>query len=95
MYKIQRTSAFERCIKRLKNKKKLTENIKEAIVALALSDEEKLPNCYNEHSLSGNLTGKFEIYVDGRNSNQLIIYEIDGEILRLIFVGTHDEMRKL
>ena len=95
MYKIQRTSAFERCVKRLIKKKKATEDLKKAIIMLALSDKEKLPSSYNEHSLGGNLAGKSEIHIGGRNSDQLIVYEIDGEILRLIFVGTHDEMRKL
>ena len=95
MYKIQRTSAFERCVKKLNKKKKATEDLKDAIVALASSDKKKLPSSYNEHSLGGNLAGKFEIHVGGRHSDQLIVYEIDGEILRLIFVGTHDEMRKL
>lgn len=95
MYKIQRTSAFERCVKRLVKKKKSTEDLKDAIVALATSDVTKLPTFYNEHSLGGNLAGKSEIHIGGRNSDQLLVYEIDGEILRLIFVGTHDEMHKL
>ncbi len=95
MYKIQRTPAFERCVKKFSKKKKSTDDLKEAIIALASSDKEKLPNSYNEHSLGGNLTGKFEIHVGGRTSDQLIVYEIDGDILRLIFFGTHDEMRKL
>ena len=95
MYKIQRTSAFERCVKKLAKKKKSTDDLKEAIVALTSSDKVKLPSSYNEHSLGGNLAGKSEIHIGGRNSDLLLVYEIDGDILRLIFVGTHDEMRKL
>ena len=95
MYKIQRTSAFERCVKKLVKKKKSTDDLKEAIVALTSSDKVKLPSFYNEHSLGGNLAGKSEVHIGGRNSDLLLVYEIDGEILRLIFVGTHDEMRKL
>ena len=95
MYQIQRTTTFKRCIKKLQKKKVCFDPLAEALRYLQNSDVVPLPARLNFHALSGNLAGRLEIHIGGRNSNWVLVYEIDGNILRLIFTGTHDDMKKL
>ncbi|QCE35325.1 type II toxin-antitoxin system YafQ family toxin [Acetobacteraceae bacterium] len=49
----------------------------------------KLPRSYRDHDLKGKWIGFRELHID---PDWLLIYWIDGEKLRLIRLGTHDEL---
>ena len=92
MYCVFKTSAFERDVKRCAKKHWNMQALKEAMTAVAMSDERSIPLKYKDHALSGNLQGIREIHVESRAGDWVILYSIEGDVVEFARTGTHDEM---
>ena len=92
MYGVFKTSAFERDVKRCTKKHWDMRALKDAMTAVAMSDEASIPLKYKDHALSGDLQGMRELHVGGRSSDWLILYSIDGDIVEFARTGTHDDL---
>ena len=94
MRPISRTPQFERDLKKCLSKHWEIDAFKEAICALAKSDEHPLEPGYRDHALQGKWTGKRAIHVLSQKQpprdKWVVVYELleDGELL-LIRTGDH------
>jgi mRNA interferase YafQ len=61
-----------------------------------LKNEETLGEIYSDHELIGNWKGFRECHISGKNSDWLLIYRIDNDVLVLTLVrtGTHSDLFK-
>lgn len=66
--------------------------LKDAMTAVAMSDERSIPLKYIDHALSGDLQGIRVIHVEGRTSDWIILYSIEGDVVEFARTGTHDEV---
>ena len=73
----------DRSIKRHKDQEKLKE------VIIKLSNGEKLPEKYHDHKLQGSYEDFRECHIE---PDWLLIYVIEGDILRLVRTGSHADL---
>ena len=73
----------KRSIKRHQDQTKLEE------IIIKLLNGEKLPEKYHDHKLQGSYDDCRECHIE---SDWLLIYKIDGDILRLIRTGSHADL---
>lgn len=92
MYEAKRSPAFERDVKKCARKHRDLKALKEAMLAVLNSDVETLPAKYNDHALTGNLQGYRELHVDGRKSDWLVLYSVDGCCVEFVRTGNHDDI---
>ena len=95
MIDVQRTKRFKKefdlMLKRGKNEQKfkilfdlLMDNVNKDIKHHLL-----LPDKYSLHKLSGRYNGYWECHIE---PNWLLVYYLDGEVLRLERTGTHSDI---
>lgn len=92
MYSILRSKDFEISAQHLKHsgiKPSVKKKIEQTIDILAKG--QKLPLCYRDHNLSGELSKYRECHIQG---DLLLIYKIEKEnlILVLIDIGSHSQL---
>lgn len=92
MYDVFKTSAFERDVKRCMKRHWSMQALKDAMIAVAMSDEVSIPLKYKDHALVGSLQGIREIHVEGRTGDWVMLYSIEGNVVEFARTGTHDEM---
>lgn len=89
-YKVVYSRRFIKALKRVQNlpgfrAEKLTSAVK------LLSTNSRLPEQFRDHALSGDMSGYREFHIA---PDILVIYEIQDEILELLFIniGTHSQL---
>ncbi|MCL1828935.1 MAG: type II toxin-antitoxin system YafQ family toxin [Oscillospiraceae bacterium] len=89
IYKIRRTSQFKKDYKRSIKRGLAIEKLDKAIELLAKTGF--LPSEYNDHPLAGDKKGLRECHIE---SDWLLVYEIEHEILVLVLTstGTHSDL---
>ncbi len=88
-YEIRFTTQFKKDIKLAKKQGKDIDKLFEVVEHLA--NGEALEDKYRDHDLSGNYKGCRECHIE---SNWLLIYEIDNDVLILMLyrVGSHSDL---
>jgi mRNA interferase YafQ len=89
MKRVHSSTAFEKDIGRLIKKNKDTEKLKSAIRCFVHG--EKLDQIYRDHKSIGNYNGCRDCHIE---SDWLLIYKYDEEMLFLIRTGTHSDLFK-
>lgn len=79
-------------MKRCARKHRDMDAIRSAIDSILVSDEVPLAARYRDHALGGDMQGKREIHIGGRNSDWLLIYDIAEGIVTLGRTGSHDDL---
>jgi mRNA interferase YafQ len=85
--KVNSSTAFEKDIERLNKRNKDMEKLKSIVRSLVQG--EKLDQIYQDHNLAGNYYPYRECHIE---SNWLLIYKLDYEVLFLIRTGTHNDL---
>ena len=88
-YRIARTAAFKRDLKRLMRQGKDLTKLEPVVDALAAGRE--LGRAYRDHALSSNWKGFRDCHIE---PDWVLIYKIDGDVLVLTLTrtGTHAEL---
>lgn len=91
MLKIVQSNRFKKDLKQARKRKLDLYELEKVINILASGD--KLPQVYNDHSLSGEYEDFRECHI---KPNWLLIYTIDNEELELFLIrtGTHSDLFK-
>ena len=93
MLRIVRTPQFNGDLSRLRRQDYALEELVAVIQRLAVSDEEPLSVefiiAHSVHPLHGEWAGKMDLHLEG---DWLLIYEVEGNELRLIRTGTHADL---
>ena len=82
-----RTNRFKKDVERSIARHNSPERLKKVIGML--KNGEKLPKAYKDHSLQGNYKDTRECHI---KPDWLLIYSIEGDILRLVRTGTHADL---
>lgn len=94
MYKVSKTSRFERDIKTCSKKHWDAEALKTAIQDLMASDEVPLNPRYKDHALTGSLQGYRSLHVDSApnppKDKWVIMYLLENNEITLVRTGGHD-----
>lgn len=83
-FKIEKSKTFIKDLNSLRNKPKVLANVKDAIQML--ENGEKL---HREHFLKGRLKGFKECHLQ---CGQLLVWVVEGSVLRLLRIGTHHQL---
>lgn len=83
-FKIEKSKSFIKDLKSLRSKPKVLANVQDAIQKLG--NGQKL---HQEHSLKGKLKGLKECHLQ---CGQLLIWAVDGSVLKMLRVGTHHQL---
>jgi len=78
---------FTRDVKRAEKRQKNLDKLK-AVIRL-LASETPLPASYNDHPLKGDWKGYRDLHIE---PDWLLIYQVDGDELRLARTGTHSDL---
>jgi mRNA interferase YafQ len=78
---------FTRDVKRAEKRRKDLNKLKEAISLLA--QEKPLPANYKDHPLKGDWKGFRDLHIE---PDWLLLYQVDGNRLRLARTGTHSDL---
>ncbi|MGD8306641.1 MAG: type II toxin-antitoxin system YafQ family toxin [Ignavibacteria bacterium] len=89
MLGLKRTSQFKKDFKKATKQNKNVEHLKEVIAKL--SNQEPLETKYQDHPLSGDLKDFRDCHIE---PDWVLIYQIKGDELKLIRVGSHSELFK-
>jgi mRNA interferase YafQ len=89
MYKPAYTTQFSRDIKRVRKRGKDLEKLK--LIIRSLLAGEKLDLIYREHKLVGDYVGRRECHIE---SNWLLIYKIQGNMVIFERTGNHSDLFK-
>jgi mRNA interferase YafQ len=84
---VNSSTAFEKDIEKLNRRYKDMEKLKSIVRSLV--NGEKLDQIYRDHKLTGNYYSYRECHIE---SNWLLIYKLDNEVLFLIRTGTHNDL---
>lgn len=87
MLKLEHSSQFKRDYKRIKRQG--ADLNKLLVVIRQLSTEDVLEQRYRDHALQGNWRGYRECHIE---PDWLLIYKIEGALLRLGRTGSHSEL---
>ena len=86
---IERTTAFKKDIKLMIKRGKKLDKIEAIVKSLFVG--EKLEPRHRDHPLSGNFSYARECHIE---PDWLLIYVIDGDVLRLERTGSHSDLFK-
>lgn len=78
---------FERDSMRLKKRGKDIEKL--LVVARLLAQHGRLSDQFHPHKLSGMYDGLWECHIE---FDWLLVYEVDGDEVRLVRTGSHDDL---
>jgi mRNA interferase YafQ len=78
---------FRRDAKRAEKRGKVMSKLR-ALVLLLL-DQQQLPAKYRDHALKGEWSGMRDVHIE---SDWLLIYYVEGDVLHLIRTGSHADL---
>ncbi len=91
-YSLEVTNKFKKDFKRCIKRGLPIIKIQEAMRLLEMNGS--LPDDYRPHKLTGDLAGKWECHINGRNSDWLMVWEQNDTSLTLLILrsGSHSDL---
>jgi mRNA interferase YafQ len=90
MFTLKITSQFKKDLKRIQNNPTKIAHLKE--VLQLLEQDGALPERFKPHKLIGDYAGFMECHVE--NDLLLIWFDSEGNVIKLVRLGTHSELFK-
>lgn len=88
MLELFQTSSFKKYLKKYKHNKNILQEL-DYIIDLLIR-EEKIPEKYKNHKLTGNFSGMMELHL--KPDDLLIYFEIKNESITLYAIGSHADL---